>query len=503
MKFNVVFITDHSASMSGVRDAAKADLISLVDNLVATETQDIETRVAHVKIADGIRGENSSSQAIPLHHFATEIARNVYKTNGGCTPLWDAVHSGISLVSNVASPEDVNLVMVITDGQDNASSYSYSNLNNEIQKLQLTDRWTFLFRVPNGYASYIRNRLSAVPSDNIQEWETTSAGLNRATVANTVALTNFRGAVASGQSTSSSRFYANLDNVSSDQVKAVMKDISSEVMIFAVAGQAGSQIRTFVNDRLAPFNQTYKTGAAFYQLTKPERAVQSYKIIVVRDKTSKAIYGGHAARDLLGVPRTGNIALSPGRHGNYEIFVQSTSINRKLDQNTDLIYWPGFDGSVQPVLAKPAPVVSTAPIQLASVNNVINNVRAVASKAKPAPVVNSVIANAREVTSAKTLIKKVAAKKTTRVRNRDTIESRIRKAVHQASDGKTSLKKTLNTTKLQSIGIYQVDALKIATQLLSRFNASYKSYSVFFNEVAQLVTVGDMIALIKKYGGKI
>lgn len=500
MKFNVVIVTDHSASMSSLETAAHTDFKSLVKNLVDTETVNVRTNVAHVGIAE-TRSRNSTRELVTLAQFDEFSRTFVYRTNGSCTPLWDAVQSGIGILESHSDQDTINLVMVVTDGQDNASAVSHGTLDQRIQHLQGTDRWTFLFRVPTGFRSYIQSRLKSVPHENIQEWENTIRGYETATIQTTSALSTFRSSVASGQSTNSTRFFAHLDNVSSAQVKSAMTDISSDVLIFAVAGQAGSQIRDFVNDRLAPFNMKYKTGAAFYQLTKPERAVQSYKIILIRDKTSKAIYAGSAARDLLGVPHVGSIALSPGQHGNYEIFIQSTSVNRKVDANTDLVYWSNFDGSQQ-VQVKPTPAAQSIAPKPAVGNPVINAIR----QNEPVAPVNSVINQARSVVNAPvapTLIKKPVAKKVARVRNRDTIESRIRKAIHQASDGKTSLKKTLNTTELHSLGIYQTDALKIATQLLSRYNASYTSYSLFFNKVAQLLTVGDMIDLVKQYGAKI
>ena len=81
-------------------------------------------------------------------------------------------------------------------------------------------------------------------------------------------------------------------------------------------------------------------GSAFYQLTKPER-VQGHKAICIREKHSGKVYSGDAARDLLGVPKGGEIKLYPGKVGNFDVFIQSTSVNRNLLPGTEVLYWPG------------------------------------------------------------------------------------------------------------------------------------------------------------------
>jgi len=40
--------------------------------------------------------------------------------------------------------------------------------------------------------------------------------------------------------------------------------------------------------------------------------------------------------------RRGTIKLAPGDHGNFEIFIQSTSNNRKLLAGTKCVYWRGY-----------------------------------------------------------------------------------------------------------------------------------------------------------------
>ena len=126
-----------------------------------------------------------------------------------------------------------------------------------------------------------------------------------------------------------------LSTVTLTEVKAALVDISKEVDVYRVDKiNDGVQIKDFVQAQGVAFTK----GCAFYQLSKTE-TVQDYKQIAIRDKISGAVYSGFAARDMLGLPHHGEVKLAPGQHGQYDIFVQSTSVNRKLVEGTNLMIW--------------------------------------------------------------------------------------------------------------------------------------------------------------------
>jgi len=169
------------------------------------------------------------------------------------------------------------------------------------------------------------------------EWDQTERGVQAASVATRAAFGEFYKSRGAGAK-STDKFYANLNTTTLKEVKAALVDISSEVSIWPVLTTEKSyEIRPFVEKRLG--GTAMKKGAAFYQLTKTE-TVQEYKQVCIRDKKKGMVYSGEAARDLLGLPHYGEIKLAPGNHGNYDIFIQSTSVNRKLVEGTSLLYWP-------------------------------------------------------------------------------------------------------------------------------------------------------------------
>lgn len=88
----------------------------------------------------------------------------------------------------------------------------------------------------------------------------------------------------------------------------------------------------------------YKVGRAFYELTKTED-VQQYKEVILQDKESGDMYFGEDTRKYLGllpqVIRSGKYAhekIKPVKGDKYRVFVQSTSVNRKLVPGTNLLY---------------------------------------------------------------------------------------------------------------------------------------------------------------------
>ena len=57
----------------------------------------------------------------------------------------------------------------------------------------------------------------------------------------------------------------------------------------------------------------------------------------MREIKTGAVYGGAEAREILGLPGT-DIKVKPTDFSDWDIFVQSTSNNRKLVVGTNLLY---------------------------------------------------------------------------------------------------------------------------------------------------------------------
>lgn len=93
-------------------------------------------------------------------------------------------------------------------------------------------------------------------------------------------------------------------------------------------------IQSFVRSAGANF----KKGRGFYQLTKRE-LIQERKEVILQDKLTGDFYTGAKAREMIGLPfGSRGIVDSHAAPSGYNVFVQSTSVNRKLKSNTEFLY---------------------------------------------------------------------------------------------------------------------------------------------------------------------
>lgn len=337
LKNRIVFVRDHSASMQSIRAAAAKDYNTLLDSVrTGSEQNNQDTLVSVVECGY----EDTASVRVAHGHVPVAdlkpLTNYQYTVDGRGTPLWDAVGLAIDELAQVAEPDAALLVFVTTDGQENSSwSWTIQRLSKKINELQDTGNWSFVFRVPRGQSRTLTRY--GIPEANIIEWEQTERGQAQAAAVSEQAFGSYFSDRANGI-TSTRSFYANMSNVTTQDVKATLTDISSQVQLIPVPAQLhGKDIAPFVSLHILG---EYKKGTAFYQLTKPEKEVQAYKIIVIRDKNTGATYAGHAARQLLGLPTTGTIKLTPDRLGKFEVYIQSTSVNRKLVGGSQVLYWP-------------------------------------------------------------------------------------------------------------------------------------------------------------------
>lgn len=350
MKNYIGFVNDHSGSMYTIAQAAINDFNANITAIKDSASRDMLDTV--VSVCEIGSPDVRLSVTVSNPHVLRE--KTSWQAAGG-TPLWTGTLRLLDMLQKLpdAQKEDVSfLVLLTTDGEATDHAMHYA-LRAAMQPLLSTGRWTFVARVPSNIGYDIERKFLdlGIPSGNIQRWETTAAGMAKSTVQTTQAMSNYFTARSSGLK-SSSVFYADAGQVN---VQALV-DISNKVSLYVVPPQdTGIEIRDFVLTK----RMQYLKGAAFYQLTKTEARVQPTKLIVVRDRTNGKIYSGKDARKMIGLPDNQNARLHPGDHKNFDIFIQSTSVNRKLVGGTGVIYWeeigvPFTDADLAYLQPKPA-----------------------------------------------------------------------------------------------------------------------------------------------------
>lgn len=102
--------------------------------------------------------------------------------------------------------------------------------------------------------------------------------------------------------------------------------------------EKNQDIRSFVQDH----DLIFKTGRGFYEFTKREE-VQERKEVVLVDRATGDMFSGDQARNIIGLPKGRRGNISPDKMGKYQVFIQSTSYNRKLIAGTKFLYEVDLD----------------------------------------------------------------------------------------------------------------------------------------------------------------
>lgn len=230
-------------------------------------------------------------------------------------------------VANKKTESHAYLLNIITDGDERHSKNKVDDLRKIISKLN--DEWTIAVQVPDQQGVHLA-KLYGFPAGNIAVWKAGSKeGLEESVREFSKGYQIYTSARGVGASSVSNFYAPDLSNVSKSQVKSNLVEIPGR-LYHCQSGPV--EIRDFVERAAAT---TYKTGKAYYELTKPE-LVQENKNIVIVNKNDGRKYGGSSARSFLGIPETQRVKVAPGAHGDWRIFVQSTSVNRKIYQGTSV-----------------------------------------------------------------------------------------------------------------------------------------------------------------------
>ena len=330
-KTYVSIVLDKSTSMYNLRDKVIEVFNHLTSDLASeSDRNNQDTRLSLYMFADLVETLYVDAGLKSL----TPLSRANF-VPAGWTALMDGVKEAVDRSSRMhdATAEHVShLVMVLTDGYENRSrNITQQDFAQLLAAKQATGDWTFAFYVPPGNKKDLANSFG-VPLGNIMEWETSAKGVDDVYVGTVSAFSGYYGARAVGTKSVQS-FFVNTDlsNLKPEEIKKKLVDLRKDYQSYEVAKEA--EIRSFVETMTG---KPYKLGSAYYQLTKTEK-IQGAKEVLIKEKGKTAIWGGRAARPLIGLPDNGDAKVVPGNHSNYDIFVQSTSTNRKLVRGTKVL----------------------------------------------------------------------------------------------------------------------------------------------------------------------
>lgn len=325
---HIVFVIDKSDSM---RHRA-SEVIKVVDDQVkhlARRSQELdqETRVTIYVFSDTVKCVVYDKDVLRLPSIS-----QFYRTSG-MTALIDATiksQQDLALTPEIYGDHSF-LTYIFTDGQENMSRHRPSELANLLNNQP--DHWTVGVFVPDIHAMHEAKKWGFRPG-NIMVWNVDSAsGITE--VGETIRRTTdaymtsrSQGVRGTRQLFSTGAEAVNKKTVTAMGVKPLLK---KQYRLFDVHDDC--QIREFVEDH----GLTYILGRGYYQLTNTV-SIQPQKLVaVMEDKTGK-IYLGREARDLIGLPPDVEVRVKANFNPDYTIFIQSTSVNRKLLKDTKFLW---------------------------------------------------------------------------------------------------------------------------------------------------------------------
>jgi hypothetical protein len=334
---HVALVLDASSSMSHL----SRKVVEVADQQIAylarrSRELDQETRVTVYVFADKVECVIYDKDVLRMPSL-----KQLYRTGGMTSLLAAALKSQRELAQTAQLYGDHSfLTFVLTDGQENASHRCQDSPTKDPRDLVQAvarmietqqDNWTLAVLVPDQMGK--REAMQCgFPKDNIAIWDATSTqGLEEAGQVIQQATENFMMGRTQGIRGSRAVFSTGAETVNENTIKAAgLTPVDpSKYQLIPVARNAA------IKEWVIECGHTYRTGGAFYELSKSEK-IQAQKQIAVLEKKTDRVYTGPQARALLGLPNT-EVRVKPDHNDHFTIFVQSTSVNRKLVPNTRLL----------------------------------------------------------------------------------------------------------------------------------------------------------------------
>lgn len=323
---------DASTSM----DHLTQEVIKVVDGLIAhlaksSKDRKQVTRVSVYTFASEVQCVISEMDVVWLPSIA-EFYRPY-----GWTALVDATvlaMDDLAMTPQKYGDHAFLLYMVTDGGENNSKRENKDRLPRLLDDRALPSNWTVAALVPDEDGKRQIQRYG-FPENNVAVWDATSAaGVEEAGQRIREATDRFMEGRAKGLRRSRSVFSTGTDAVNSETIQQAGLTPLPHSNYKIVPVPYETQIRPFVQECGYP----YKVGIAFYQLTKREE-IQATKEIAVMEKSTQRVFTGPEVRDLIGLPQI-TVRVKPDFNPLYEIYVQSTSINRKLLPGTKLLIIP-------------------------------------------------------------------------------------------------------------------------------------------------------------------
>lgn len=330
---DVVLILDVSGSMSHLASRQEDAARQVVAEFAKAEA---EGQVYLVSIHTFGQTAGEASRATPFRPASVYAQPGAwdtvkFKCDEGGTALLDAIGHAYTMLS--CRNAEASFVQVITDGGENASrSWTKSTLGDALKKAQAKGNFTLAVTGPRQAGQLLIQ--CGLPDDNFRPWDGVSQESYRQTTYATVQSTQSYTQARSKGARAVTNFYTvDPSALNTAGVRSHMQAVTPTELQTVPKRMAGRAI--------ADAFPVFEKGRHYYQLIKPEYIDEGKELVVhIKDKNEYRL-GSRTARILLNLPETGRIRVKPAPiTGNFDVFVQSASNNRKLVEGQKLLTVP-------------------------------------------------------------------------------------------------------------------------------------------------------------------
>jgi hypothetical protein len=303
-----------------------ADLLAREEKQYAGQTEPSQFRITVIPFGSLVGQLKAQRPLEVVTGWPSSIAH--YNDLGGMTALRDAIGRALELAEK--STAQAKLVSIFTDGGENHSyQYSIARLTALLTKLEARGDLTVTLAGP----AIARDHLAdvGIPAANFRDWDGSEQGLQATAAATTNALQTYVDQRRVG-ATRSTSFYStdNLGAITPAGIKANTKAVNPREVRTVTRHMAGRTIADF-------YGRAFEQGNHYYQLVKPEYLQDSKELVVYIKAKGEYRQGSRSVRSLMGLPETGKIRLHPAKLDQYDLYIQSTSNNRKVVEGQQLL----------------------------------------------------------------------------------------------------------------------------------------------------------------------
>lgn len=313
---HVILVFDESGSMAAHEGSINAQAEAIRQRLIA------ELPTAKVDIVRF----GTSIEWTPTVSAASHLPKILLGSSRGGTALYSATTQAAQKATKLTAP---TLVYLLTDGE---AMDSAGNTSTHVAAALATGRVTFACVGPAAAASFFKS--CGIPEACIRQWDgKDTTDLTKITTQVTQGVSTYAAAVKSGKSAVDTFFIdAVKQGITIAAAKSQLRDITSSLRRRKISKFV--EMEAFVKTEL---KREYVPGAGYYQVYKAETLKQGRRIIL-QPRGEDIFLAGPAARKLLGLPEDRDVRVEPKNLGDFIIYFQSASPNRKLPPDTTLLY---------------------------------------------------------------------------------------------------------------------------------------------------------------------